>query len=162
MNKVESITLFVNDRHLAKLTAETSPNLSLQSGHLEFLIDKIDSFGNFDFYESYPNKQYRIGLLEAKVTLEIKIDIDVESREFKIKGRAIDAKFLSDFEHYNSKMSICKLSSTLVDSINNNRSSFYYNIDAEVEFSEMDWTHEQFEFQRHIEAKRSCQTCKGE
>lgn len=138
MTKVESITLFVNDRHLAKLTSETSPNLSLQSEHLEFLIDKIDSFGNFDFYESYPNKQYRIGLLEAKVTLEIKIDIDAENREFKIEGRATDIEFLSEFEHYSSSMSVCKLRSTLIDSINNSRSSFYYDIDAEVEFVEDD------------------------
>lgn len=83
MTKVESITLFVNNRHLAKLTTETSPNLSLQSKHLKFLIDKIDSFGNFDFYESYPNRQYRIGLLEAKVSLEIEIEIDKENRNSK-------------------------------------------------------------------------------
>jgi len=49
MTKVKSITLFVNDRHLAKLTAESNPNLYLQSHHLEFLIEKTDSFGNFDF-----------------------------------------------------------------------------------------------------------------
>ena len=138
MTKVESITLFVNDRHLAKLTTETSPNLSLQSKHLEFLIDKIDSFGNFDFYESYPNKQYRIGLLEAKVSLEIEIDIDRENREFEIKGRAKDVKFLSDFEYYSPTMDTYKLRTVLVEAINNPHSSFYYNIDAEIEFVEED------------------------
>lgn len=138
MTKVESITLFVNDRHLAKLTTETSLNLSLQSKHLEFLIDKIDSFGNFDFYESYPNKQYRIGLLEAKVTLEIVLDIDRENREFEIKGRAKDIKFLSDFEYYSPTMDTHKLSTCLVEAINNPRSSFYYDIDAEIEFVEED------------------------
>jgi len=138
MTKVESITLFVNDRHLAKLTAETIPNLSLQSGRLEFLIDKTDSFGNFDYYESYPNKQYRIGLLEAKVSLEIKIEIDKENREFKIKGRAKDIKFLSDFEYYSAAMDTYKLRTVLVEAINNPHSSFYYDIDAEVEFVEED------------------------
>lgn len=138
MTKVESITLFVNDRHLAKLTSENNPNLSLQSEHLEFLIDKTDSFGNFDYYESYPNKQYRIGLLEAKVNLEIKIDIDKENREFEIKGRAKDIKFLSDFEYYSPAMDTYKLRTVLVEAINNPHSSFYYNIDAEVEFVEED------------------------
>ena len=138
MSKVESITLFVNDRHLAKLTAETSPNLSLQSKHLSFLIDKIDSFGNFDFYESYPNRQYRIGLLEAKVSLEIEIEIDKENRKFEIKGRAKDIKFLSDFEYYSAAMDTYKLRTVLVEAINNPRSSFYYDIDAEVEFVEED------------------------
>ena len=138
MTKVESITLFVNDRHLAKLTAENSSNLSLQSRHLSFLIDKIDSFGNFDFYESYPNKQYRIGLLEAKVNLEIKIDIDKENREFKIEGHAKSIEFTRDFESYNSSMDTYKLRHTLVEAINNPRSSFYYDIDAEVEFVEED------------------------
>ena len=138
MTKVESITLFVNDRHLAKLTAETSPNLSLQSGHLEFLIDKIDSFGNFDFYESYPNKQYRIGLLEAKVTLEIVLDIDRENREFEIKVRAKDIKFLSDFEYYSPAMDTYKLRQAIKESLNDPRSSFYYDIDAEIEFVEED------------------------
>ena len=138
MTKVESITLFVDDRHLAKLTAEKSPNLSFQSKHLEFLIDKTDSFGNFDFYESYPNNQYRIGLLEAKVTLEIEIDIDAENREFKIKGRAKDIKFLSDFEYYSPTMDTYKLRKCLVEAINNPHSSFYYDIDAEVEFVEED------------------------
>ena len=138
MTKVESITLFVNDRHLAKLTSENNPNLSFQSEHLEFLIDKTDSFGNFDYYESYPNKQYRIGLLEAKVNLEIKIDIDKENREFEIKGRAKDIKFLSDFEYYSPAMDTYKLRTVLVEAINDPHSSFYYNIDAEVEFVEED------------------------
>lgn len=138
MTKVESITLFVNDRHLAKLTTETSPNLSLQSKHLEFLIDKTDSFGNFDFYESYPNKQYRIGLLEAKVSLEIVLDIDRENREFKIKGRAKDIKFLSDLEYYSPTMDTYKLRQAIKESLNNPRSSFYYDIDAEIEFVEDD------------------------
>ena len=138
MTKVESITLFVNDRHLAKLTSENNPNLSLQSEHLEFLIDKTDSFGNFDYYESYPNKQYRIGLLEAKVNLKIKIDIDKENREFEIKGRAKDIKFLSDFEYYSPAMDTYKLRTVLVEAINDPHSSFYYNIDAEVEFVEED------------------------
>lgn len=138
MTKVKSITLFVNDRHLAKLTTETSPNLSLQSAHLEFLIDKIDSFGNFDFYESYPNKQYRIGLLEAKVTLEIVLDIDRENRAFEIKGRAKDIKFLSDFEYYSQTMDTHKLRQAIKEALNNPHSSFYYDISAEVEFVEDD------------------------
>ena len=138
MTRVESITLFVNDRHLAKLTTETSPNLSLQSKHLDFLIDKIDSFGNFDFYESYPNKQYRIGLLEAKVSLEIEIEIDKENRKFEIKGLAKDIKFLSDFEYYSPTMDTYKLRRCLVEAINNPHSSFYYDISAEVEFVEED------------------------
>lgn len=138
MTKVESITLFVNDRHLAKLTSENNPNLSLQSEHLEFLIDKTDSFGNFDYYESYPNKQYRIGLLEAKVNLEIKIEINKENREFEIKGRAKDIKFLSDFGYYSPAMDTYKLRTVLVEAINDPHSSFYYNIDAEVEFVEED------------------------
>lgn len=138
MAKVKSITLFVNDRHLAKLTAENNPDLSLQSKHLEFLIDKTDSFGNFDFYESYPNKQYRIGLLEAKVTLEIKIDIDHEKQEFKIKGRAKSIELLGDIEIFNDKMDTYKLRSAIIECLNNPRSSFYYSIDAEVEFVEDD------------------------
>lgn len=138
MTKVESIILFVNDRHLANLTSENNSNLSLQSEHLEFLIDKTDSFGNFDYYESYPNKQYRIGLLEAKVNLEIKIDIDKENREFKIEGHAKSIEFTRDFEFYNSSMDTYKLRHTLVEAINNPRSSFYYDIDAEVEFVEED------------------------
>ena len=138
MTKVKSITLFVNDRHLAKLTAESNPNLYLQSHHLEFLIEKTDSFGNFDFYESYPNNQYRIGLLEAKVTLEIKIDIDAENQTFEIKGHAKEVEILSDLVHYTSKMNVYKLCSGLVEVINNPRSSCYYDIDAEVEFVEDD------------------------
>lgn len=138
MTKVESITLFVNDRHLAKLTAETSPNLSLQSKHLEFLIEKIDSFGNFDFYESYPNKQYRIGLLEAKVTLEIVLDIDRENREFEIKGRAKSVELFGDIEIFNNKMDTYKLRQAIKESLNNPHSSFYYDVDAEVEFVEED------------------------
>ena len=138
MTKVESLTLFVNDRHLAKLTTETSLNLSLQSKHLEFLIDKIDSFGNFDFYESYPNNQYQIGLLEAKVSLEIEIEIDKENRKFEIKSRAKDIKFLSDFEYYSPTMDTYKLRKCLVEAINNPHSAFYYDIDAEVEFVEED------------------------
>lgn len=138
MTKVESITLFVNDRHLAKLTTETSPNLSLQSKHLEFLIDKIDSFGNFDFYESYPNKQYRIGLLEAKVTLEIVLDIDRENLEFEIKGRAKSVELLGDIEIFNDKMDTYQLRRAIKEALNNRRSSFYYDIDAEVEFVEDD------------------------
>ena len=138
MTKVKSITLFVNDRHLAKLTAESNPNLYLQSHHLEFLIEKTDSFGNFDFYESYPNKQYRIGLLEAKSTLEIKIDIDAENQTFEIKGRAKSIEFTKDLEFYNSRIDTYKLRHTLVECLNNPRSSFYYDIDAEVEFVEDD------------------------
>lgn len=138
MTKVESITLFVNDRHLAKLTAETSPNLSLRSKHLEFLIEKIDSFGNFDFYESYPNKQYRIGLLEAKVTLEIVLDIDRENREFEIKGRAKSVELFGDIEIFNNKMDTYKLRQAIKESLNNPHSSFYYDVDAEVEFVEED------------------------
>lgn len=138
MTKVESITLFVNDRHLAKLTAENNSNLSFQSKHLEFLIDKIDSFGNFDFYESYPNKQYRIGLLEAKVTLEIELDIDRENREFEIKGRARSVELLGDIEIFNNKMDTYKLRQAIKESLNNPHSSFYYDIDAEVEFVEED------------------------
>lgn len=138
MTKVESITLFVNDRHLAKLTAENSSNLSFQSKHLEFLIDKIDSFGNFDFYESYPNKQYRIGLLEAKVTLEIVLDIDRENREFEIKGRAKSVELLGDIEIFNNKIDTYKLRQAIKETLNNPHSSFYYDIDAEVEFVEED------------------------
>lgn len=138
MTKVESITLFVNDKRFAKLTPEFNRNLSFQSKHLEFSIDKTGFFSNFDFYESYPNNQYRIGLLEAKVTLEIVLDIDRENREFKIKGRAKDVKILSDLSHYASKMNVYKLSTCLVEAINNPHSSFYYDISAEVEFVEED------------------------
>ena len=58
MTKVESITLFMNDKQFAKLTPDRNRNLSFQSRHLEFSIDKTDFFSNFDFYESYPNTQY--------------------------------------------------------------------------------------------------------
>lgn len=142
MTKVESITLFVNDRYLAKLTAEHNRDLFLQSKHLEFLIDKIDSFGNFDFYESYPNKQYRIGLLEAKVTLEIKLDIYDKNRKFEIKGRAKSIELLGDIEIFNDKMDTYKLRSAIIESLNNPHSSFYYDIDGEVEFVEDDWMKE--------------------
>lgn len=138
MTKVECITLFMNDRHLAKLTAENNPNLSFQSKHLEFLIDKTDSFGNFDFYESYPNKQYRIGLLEAKVTLEIVLDIDAKNRKFEIKGSAKSIELLGDIEIFNNKMDTYKLRQAIKETLNNSRSSFYYDIDAEVKFVEDD------------------------
>ncbi len=138
MSKVESITLFVNDRRLAKLTPEYNPNLSFQSRHLEFSIDKTDFFSNFDFYESYPNKQYRIGLLEAKVTLDIEIEIDAKNREFEIKGRVKDVEIISDLGHHASKMNTYKLRKCLVEAINNPHSSFYYDIDAEIEFVEDD------------------------
>lgn len=138
MTKVESITLYVNNRYLARLTAENSLNLNLQSKHLEFLIDKTDSFCNFDFYESYPNKQYRIGLLEAKVALEIEIDIDAENREFEIKGRAKSIELLGDIEIFNNKMDTYKLRQAIKETLNNSRSSFYYDIDAEVKFVEDD------------------------
>ena len=138
MTKVESITLFVNDRHLAKLTAENNPNLSFRSEHLGFSIDKTDIFSNLDFYESYPNKQYRVGLLEANVTLDIEIEIDAENQEFEIKGRAKDVELISDLGHYASKMNTYKLRKCLVEAINNPHSSFYYDIDAEVEFVEED------------------------
>lgn len=142
MTKVNSITLHVNDRHLAKLTAENNSDLFLQSRYLEFLIDKIDSFGNFDFYESYPNKQYRISLLEAKVTLEIKFDIDAKNRKFEIKGRAKSIELLGDIEIFNDKMDTYKLRQAILDSINDPNSSFYYDIDGEVEFVEDDWMKE--------------------
>lgn len=138
MTKVESITLFANDKRFAKLTPECNRNLSFQSRHLEFSIDKTGFFSNFDFYESYPNKQYRIGLLEAKVTLEIEIDIDREKQEFEIRGRAKDVEILSDLDNYASKMNVYKLSTCLVEAINNPHSSFYYDIDAEIEFFEED------------------------
>ena len=138
MTKINSITLYVNDRYLAKLTAESNPNLNFLRDKLEFTIEKIDSFGNFDFYESYPNKQYRIGLLEAKVTLEIKLDIDVENRKFQIKGRAKSIELLGDIEIFNDKMDTYKLRSAILESLNNLHSSFYYDIDAEIEFVEDD------------------------
>lgn len=138
MTKVESITLFANDKRFANLTPDYNRNLSFQSRHLEFSIDKTDFFSNFDFYESYPNKQYRIGLLEAKVTLDIEIEIDPENREFEIKGRAKDVEIISDLGHYASKMNTYKLRKCLVEAINDPYSSFYYDIDAEVEFVEED------------------------
>lgn len=138
MAKVNSITLYVNDRYLAKLTAENNPNLDFLRDKLEFTIDKIDSFGNFDFYESYPNNQYRIGLLQANVKLKIEIEIDAKNREFSIKGRAISLEFLGDFADYSSSMSKSKLRKAIIDSINNRHSSFYYDIDGEVEFVEDD------------------------
>ena len=134
MTKVNSITLYVDDRYLAKLTAENNPNLDFLRYKLEFTIDKIDSFGNFDFYESYPNNQYRIGLLQANV----KLKIDAKNREFSIKGRAISLEFLGDFADYSSSMSKSKLRKAIIDSINNRHSSFYYDIDGEVEFVEDD------------------------
>lgn len=138
MTKVESITLFVNDKRFAKLTPDYNRNLTFQSRHLEFSIDKTDFFSNFDFYESYPNNQYRIGLLEAKVTIDIEIEIDAENQEFEIKGRAKDVEIISDLGHYASKMNTYKLRKCLVEAINNPHSSFYYDIDAEVEFVEED------------------------
>lgn len=142
MTKVDSITLYVNDRYLAKLTAENNPNLSLQSGHLEFTIEKIDSFGNFDFYESYPNKQYRISLLQASVKLKIEIEINAKNREFSIKGRATGLEFLGDFADYSSSMDKYKLRQAILDSINDPFSSFYYLIDGDVEFADDGWMKE--------------------
>ena len=138
MTKVESITLFANDKRFAKLTPDCNRNLSFQSRHLEFSIDKTGFFSDFDFYESYPNNQYRIGLLEAKVTIDIEIEIDSENQEFEIKGRAKDVEIISDLGHYASKMNTYKLRKCLVEAINNPHSSFYYDIDAEVEFVEED------------------------
>lgn len=138
MAKVNSITLYVNDKQFAKLTPDCNRNLSFQSRHLEFSIDKTGFFSNFDFYESYPNTQYRIGLLEAKVTLDIEIEINAKNQEFKIKGRAKDVEIISDLGHYASKMNTYKLRKCLVEVINNPHSSFYYDIDAEVEFVEED------------------------
>lgn len=142
MTKVQSITLFVNDRYLAKLTAENNRNLSLQSSHLEFTIDKIDSFGNFDLLESCQNDQYQIDLLQAKVTLKIEIEIDADNREFSIKSRAKSLEFLGDFADYNSPMNRYHLSQTIIRSVNDPSSSFYYDIKAEVEFVEDDWMKE--------------------
>lgn len=138
MAKVNSITLYVNDKQFAKLTPDCNRNLSFQSRHLEFSIDKTGFFSNFDFYESYPNTQYRIGLLEAKVTLDIEIEINAKNQEFEIKGRAKDVEIISDLGHYASKMNTYKLRKCLVEVINNPHSSFYYDIDAEVEFVEED------------------------
>lgn len=139
MTKVNSITLYVNDRYLAKLTAENNQNLN---DNLKFTIEKIDSFGNFDFYESYPNEQYRIGLLQANVKLKIEIEIDAENREFSIKGRAIGLEFLGDFADYSSSTDKYKLRQAILDSINDPFSSFYYLIDGEVEFVDDDWAKE--------------------
>lgn len=133
MTKVKSVTLYINDRYLAKLTAERNPDLCLQS-NLEFLIDKIDSFGNLDSYEFDTNQQNRISLLEAKVTLEIKVNIDKENREFEIKGRAKSIELLGDIEIFNDKMNTYKLRQAIKESLNNPRSSFCY--DVEVEFVE--------------------------
>ena len=138
MAKVNSITLYVNDKQFAKLTPDCNRNLSFQSRHLEFSIDKTGFFSNFDFYESYPNTQYRIGLLEAKVTLDIEIEINAKNQEFEIKGRAKDVEIISDLGHYASRMNTYKLRKCLVEVINNPHSSFYYDIDAEVEFVEED------------------------
>lgn len=138
MAKVNSITLYVNDKQFAKLTPDCNRNLSFQSRHLEFSIDKTGFFSNFDFYESYPNTQYRIGLLEAKVTLDIEIEINAKNQEFEIKGRAKDVEIISDLGHYASKMNTYRLRKCLVEVINNPHSSFYYDIDAEVEFVEED------------------------
>lgn len=142
MTKVDSIMLYVNNRYLAKLTAENNPNLNFLRDKLEFTIEKIDSFGNFDFYESYPNKQYRIGLLQANVKLKIEIEIDTKNREFSIKGRAIGLEFLGDFADYSSSMDKYKLRQAILDSINDPFSSFYYLIDGEVEFVDDDWMKE--------------------
>ena len=142
MAKVNSITLYVNDRYLAKLTAENNPNLDFLRDKLEFTIDKIDSFGNFDFYESYPNNQYRIGLLQANVKLKIEIEIDAKNREFSVKGRAISLEFLGDIADYNSPMDMYHLNRAIIRSINDPNSSFYYDIKAEVEFVDDDWMKE--------------------
>lgn len=136
MTKVNSIILSVNNRHLAALTDTTSPSLSLQSKHLEFLIDKTESFGNFDFYESCPNNQYRIGLLEAKLTLEIILDIDAENREFEIKSRVKSVEFDRDLEFYNSEIETYRIRRNVKTALNDPQSSFYYDIRAEVEFVE--------------------------
>ena len=142
MTKVESITLFLNNRYLAKLTSERNPDLFLQSEHLEFTIDKIDSFGNFDSYESDQKSQNRIDLLEAKVTLKIELDIDVENRKFEIKGRAKNIELLGDIEIYNSKSDLYDLRKAIIRSVNNSSSMFYYNLSAKVDFIEDDWMKE--------------------
>lgn len=142
MTKVNSITLFVNNRYLAKLTAERNPDLFLQPEHLEFLIDKIDSFGNFDSCDSDQKNQNHIDLMEAKVTLKIELDIDLENRKFEIKGRVRSIKLLGDLDAYNSSSDLYNLRRTIIRSINNSESSFYYDIDAEVEFVEDDWMKE--------------------
>lgn len=139
MTKVNSITLHVNDRYLAKLTAENNPNLN---DNLEFTIEKIDSFGNFDLYEECPNNQYRIDLLQANVKLKIEIEIDTKNREFSIKGRAISLEFLGDVADYDAPTNMYHLNRAIIRSINDPNSSFYYDIDAEVEFVEEDWMKE--------------------
>lgn len=138
MTKVKSITLLTNGRHLATLTTQTSPNLSLQSNHLEFLIDKIESFGNFDFYKTNSNDQYRIGLLEAKLTLEIILDIDSKNQTFEINGHVKSVEFTRDLEFYDSEIETYRVRRNIKTALNNPQSSFYYNIDAEVEFVEED------------------------
>lgn len=139
MTKVNSITLYVNNRYLAKLTAENNPNLK---DNLEFTIDKIDSFGNFDHYEECPNNQYRIDLLQANVKLKIEIEIDTKNREFSIKGRAISLEFLGDVADYNDPTNMYHLNRAIIRSINDPNSSFYYDIEAEVEFADDDWMKE--------------------
>ncbi len=138
MTKVESITLLANNRHLATLTTETSPNLSLQSKHLEFLIDKIDSFGNLDFYKTNLSYQYRIGLLEAKLTLEIILDIDSKNQTFEINSRVKSVEFTRDLEFYDSEIETYRVRRNIKSALNNPQSSFYYDIKAEVEFIEED------------------------
>lgn len=138
MTKVKSITLLTNGRHLATLTTQTSPNLSLQSNHLEFLIDKIESFGNLDFYKTNSNDQYRIGLLEAKLTLEIILDIDSKNQTFEINGHVKSVEFTRDLEFYDSEIETYRVRRNIKTALNHPSSSFYYNIDAEVEFVEED------------------------
>lgn len=139
MTKVDSIILYVNNRYLAKLTAENNPNLN---NKLEFVIEKIDSFGNFDLYEECSDNQYRIDLLQANVKLKIEIEIDTKNREFSIKGRAISLEFLGDIADYNSPMDMHHLNRAIIRSINDPNSSFYYDIKAEVEFVDDDWMKE--------------------
>lgn len=136
MTKVERITLLTNGRHLATLTNQTSPNLSLQSNHLEFLIDKIESFGNFDFYKTNLNDQCRIGLLEAKLTLEIILDIDSENQKFEINGHVKSVEFTRDLEFYDSEIETYRIRRNIKTALNDPQSSFYYDIGAEVEFVE--------------------------
>lgn len=140
MTKVDRIILYVNKRYLASLTAENNPNLD--SKKLEFTIDKIDSFGNFDLLESCPNEQHRIGLLQASVKLKIEIEIDAKNREFSVKGHAISLEFLGDVADYNSPMNMYHLNRAIIRSINDPNSSFYYDIKAEVEFVDDDWMKE--------------------
>ena len=139
MTKVNSITLYTNNRYLAKLTAENNPNLN---NKLEFVIEKIDSFGNFDLYEECSDNQYRIDLLQANVKLKIEIEIDTKNREFSIKGRAISLEFLGDVADYNAPTNMYHLNRAIIRSINDPNSSFYYDIKAEVEFVDDDWMKE--------------------